>query len=383
MKEIRQTEWSNSVRTIFLVLVIILCIFVIYLSKSSLSLLLFAVLVAYFLSPLVKLLEGKLHMKRGLAVAISYILLTVLIYVTMAIIIPLIAQRAQEFASNDWPVIIRNIESWIDSLRQETDRYYIEIGNFQYDLSEPLNQLSDLIGSMDINEFSINSLLPNMGQALGNMLSFSTGVVSRVVTGMLMFITMVTISVHLLNISGAIKPWVIGLFEQQYQPEIGELINRLGLIWNSYFVGELKLMLLVGTVTGILYAILGIKWAALMGIIAGFCEIIPNIGPIISTVIAALIALIFGSSWVPFSNWIIMLIAIGISFLVQQVENILFVPRIIGDALNLEPVVIMIGMLVLSSRLGIFGTLLAAPVVGLSKEIMHYILCKIRREEPY
>ena len=120
-----------------------------------------------------------------------------------------------------------------------------------------------------------------------------------------------------------------------------------------------------------------------LGIIAGFCEVVPNIGPILATIPAFVSALIFGSRWIPLNNVAVAVIAVIVAVIIQQTENIFLVPHIMGNALELHPVVVLIGIMALSSRMGLLGAVFAAPLIALSREVLYFIIMKIKRDDPY
>jgi len=74
---------------------------------------------------------------------------------------------------------------------------------------------------------------------------------------------------------------------------------------------------------------------------------------------------------------------IGFYILVQQAENNFIVPRVLGGAVKLHPLVIMGGVVIGASVAGIVGALLAAPVIASGKEIMSYLYAKILGQEPF
>ena len=78
-----------------------------------------------------------------------------------------------------------------------------------------------------------------------------------------------------------------------------------------------------------------------------------------------------------------MILAVAAAVIIQQTENIFLVPHIMGNALELHPVVVLIGIMVLSSRMGILGAVFAAPMIALCKEILYFIIYKIKRQDPY
>ena len=198
-----------------------------------------------------------------------------------------------------------------------------------------------------------------------------------------MGVTTVMASIYFCRDGHGIWGYIIDLFEEKYQPEISELLHRLRMVWSSYFAGELKLMLIVGLITFLVYMAMGLRWALLLGVIAGFCEVVPNIGPTLATIPAIISALIFGSNWIPFNNIIVAIIAVIAAILIQQVENIFLVPHIMGNALELHPVIIIIGIMALSTRLGVLGAVFAAPMIALAKEILYFIIKKIKKQDPY
>ena len=112
-------------------------------------------------------------------------------------------------------------------------------------------------------------------------------------------------------------------------------------------------MLVVGVMTTIGLAALGMPGALYLGIIAGLLEIIPNLGPIIAAVPAVIVALIQGSASLPISNLAFAGLIILFYILVQQVEDKLIVPRVLGAALELPPLIVMTGIVVGASVGGI------------------------------
>ena len=375
--------WTNGVRYIALVGLIILIIFLAYLVRGSLTLLVISALTAYLMSPVVRVLNRKLHIRRNKAIIIAYILLVILMIVAISFIIPRITQAVRNFFAMDWPQILSVVDNYIETLESEVDAFEVRIGGFTLDLSAPLESLQEWIRSFRAESIIIESFIPDAASAVRQVFSFSTGVFGQIFAGLIMTITAFLASMYFCRDGYKLGGYIVSMFERKYQPEIRELIHRLRSVWDSYFAGELKLMLYIGLITFVVYFLLGIRWALLLGVIAGFFEVVPNIGPILAALPALLSALIFGSQWIPLNNIVIAVLAIAAAVVIQQTENIFLVPHIMGNALELHPVVIIIGILVLSSRMGIFGAVFAAPAIALAKEILYFVLSKIKRQDPY
>lgn len=382
-KASQSTTWSDSLRYISIVFLIILAVFVLYLSRSRLSLILIAALAAYLLSPLVYILNSKLHIKRSVAIILSYIFLFLIVCGVIAIVIPWVTMQLNEFFEVDWDKIIVGLATWLEDVDQNFIVPSISLGNAEIDLTEPLDNLRNWILSFRFSEIDFQSLLPGLSGAAQKVLNIGTNVISQVASVLLSALTAIMASIHFCNDGRKLKGWTLNLFEDKYKPEVKMLLEHIGRIWTNYFAGELKLMLAVGIGTFAMFAILGVRWALLLGIIAGFCEVVPNIGPILACVPAVIIALIFGSSWLPVSNFLLAILVIAASVIVQQVENIFLVPHIMGNALELHPAVIIIGIMILSTKLGVWGAILAAPLIGLAREILRFVIRKIKREDPY
>ena len=128
------------------------------------------------------------------------------------------------------------------------------------------------------------------------------------------------------------------------------------------------------------------RWSALVplvGILAGILEIVPNIGPVLAAIPAIILALFQGSMRFDLNYvWFAILVALT-HFLIQQVENHYFVPRIIGGSVNLHPVVTIVGVLVGANLVGILGIFLAAPTIATIRVLARYVHNKVMDRDPF
>lgn len=168
-----------------------------------------------------------------------------------------------------------------------------------------------------------------------------------------------------------------------YRPEIAILLHRLNKTWRAYLRGQLYLMIIIGALTWLGATAIGLPGAFALAVIAGVLELIPNLGPFLAAIPAVIVALIQGSTYLPVNNLVFALIVIGLYVLIQQIENSFLVPRILGEAVDLHPLVVLIGVIVGTSVAGILGALLAAPVIASAREIISYLYAKILDEDPF
>ena len=134
------------------------------------------------------------------------------------------------------------------------------------------------------------------------------------------------------------------------------ITERIGLRLGAWARGEALLAAIVGGMTWIGALLIGLPYAAALALIAAVGEVVPNVGPIVAA--APLIA--FGLLSSPTQAALALLLAV----LVQQLENNLIVPRVMGRAVDLHPVAVMLAILGGAELLGIPGALMGVPVAA-------------------
>lgn len=121
-------------------------------------------------------------------------------------------------------------------------------------------------------------------------------------------------------------------------------------------------MLLVGFLTGLGSAVIGLRHAMLLGLLAGGLDLIPSLGPIVAMVVAVAVAWFEGSTYLPLSKGWVVAMVIALYTLVQQMENVWLQPRIMGRRLRLHPGLVFIAV---SGALTLGGTVVALIIVPL------------------
>ena len=150
------------------------------------------------------------------------------------------------------------------------------------------------------------------------------------------------------------------------------LRKRILNVWKNYFTSQFLVTMFVFALNWLAGGLTGLRFAFLNALAAGICEVIPNVGPFISCVISAALALAFGSSKLDIANWQYALIIVGCSILIQALQNWLISPLIVGKKMDLHPVVVFLGMIVFSYFFGFWGMILAVPIMASFKEVKKY-----------
>ena len=142
-------------------------------------------------------------------------------------------------------------------------------------------------------------------------------------------------------------------FDEVQISKIEIISNRAQKRMSSWFWGEVVLMIVVGTMTYIGLNIIGMKYTLALAVLAGLLEVIPNLGPITSSVPAILIGLSISPA--------LGLYCAILYLAVQQLENNLIVPVIMKKVTGLHPIITLIAMVIGGKLAGIMGVLLAVP----------------------
>jgi predicted PurR-regulated permease PerM len=116
------------------------------------------------------------------------------------------------------------------------------------------------------------------------------------------------------------------------------------------------------------------RYALLLSVIAGVLELLPIIGPIIAAIPAVLLAATVSPG--------VMVAALVLYTLIQQIENNFLVPKIQGDAVELHPAVVMFAIIVGGSLAGLLGAILALPVAAAVRDVVRYLFRRASPDEP-
>ncbi len=147
--------------------------------------------------------------------------------------------------------------------------------------------------------------------------------------------------------------------------------------------GQLFLGLVVGVATFVGLLLLGvlidpvfITFAVLLAVIAGFLELVPIIGPILSMIPTLVLSLTT-------QDPVRAAIAVVLLYLVvQQVENHVLVPQIQGDAVELHPSIVILALIVGSALFGLLGAILSVPVTAAGRDIYRYLFRRLSEDDP-
>lgn len=305
-----------------------------------------AYLFAYLFHPLVIWLQ-KRRLPRGLGLAVAF--LTVLIFLTVSgVLIGNIVSELVLFTQK-LPRLVQGaqgqINVWLDQLEQ-----------FR-------GQNASLRGVIDQATQAVQEALSRIvSSLLGFIQNLGGGLVTRtlgVLGGVVQFFLVLVIGTYMLSSFTEIGQTAVEIFPKRWQAAILEFSRDVSTAVGGYVRGQLVIAGTVGLMVGVGLAILGVPLALGLGFLSAIFNVVPYLGVIISIAPALLLASQFGLLKV--------ILVIVVFIIANQVEAHFLSPNILARTTDLHPITVILTILVGASLLGIFGGLLAVPLVALAK----------------
>lgn len=369
-------------RPVVLVGEILVALFLIWLARPLWSIIILAVLLAYLVAMPIGWISRRFRVPRQVVTVIVYLLLLILLLGLPLLAVPFLIHQTQE-ALQGLPGFVENVQElyqqWVAAPPT------IRLFNWQYDLEPAVRAFQENLATFGANlDFetlppaqewanAAQRIVRSAASFLGLATGLATNIVGRVAAWILSLLLTLVISFYVASEGRDLRTILISLVPPSERDEFTYLLQQTGNVWRAFFRGQLILSTAVGVTTFILLTIIGLPGAALLALLAGILEILPNLGPLLAMLPALIVALIQGSMYLTLPTWQIMLIVVGIYFFVQQIENNVFVPRIHGHSVDLPPLLILIAVLVGTLQGGILGALLAAPLLGTLRIWMEHL----------
>lgn len=206
-----------------------------------------------------------------------------------------------------------------------------------------------------------------VGSSSVNIVSRVTGTAVLLWDGVAKLVFVLYLGLFLATAPRKYRDGVVRLFPAPRRDRAKEAFNRMGRALQGWLLGQLVAMVLVGLLTGIGLAFIGVPLALVLGIIAGLSEFVPIIGTLIGFVPAALLALSQGTTAL---LWVVALFVV-----IQQLEGNVIVPLVQRRAVDLPPPLTIAAVFVAGAVFGPLGLLVATPLlaVGLVLVKMLYL----------
>ena len=311
---------------------------------------------AYVMMPLVRFFQYTLRLRsRGLSVILTLLLLGAVVYLAIIFLIPSINAEIEKtlqvisgYSSGQdilTMILPRNIRNYLNG--------GIRWGNFSQQLS--LEKILE----------NVKLLLDQVGGIINSTLSiFSWGLVFLI--GIVYFVFI------LLDFENLGRGF-ISLFPKTLRPTIRTISMDLDRYMNNYFRGQALVAMSVGILLSIGFNIIGLPLATAMGIFIGILNFIPYMQAL--GIIPLGLASLLMAAQTGENAFVCMLLGYGVLMIVQVIQDMIIVPRIMGQTMGMRPSLILLVLSIWGYLLGFFGMLIALPITMFIYSLyMRYVL---------
>lgn len=220
-----------------------------------------------------------------------------------------------------------------------------ETGHFVSNLPEYLDRIG--VGTFD--RAAIADQIAKLGELPVNLFRLVSSVFSNMINVIAVFILAFYLLLGRASLDRRLKA-IFGDDSERARSLLSRVESRLG----QWVRGELILMTIIALATYIGLRLLGVQFALPLAILAGILEIVPNVGPIIAAVPAVLV----GFTVSPVLGFSVA----ALYFLIQQLENLVIVPKVMQASIGLSPLVTLVALGIGAELGGVMGAVLAIPV---------------------
>jgi predicted PurR-regulated permease PerM len=316
-------------------------------------------LIALLLNPIVHYLQRG-PLPRGAAVSIVMIaLLAILTGIGFLLVNP-ISDQASTFQ--------RNVPHWVD------------------DANRSLSNLQDWLDRKNINlqvkeegQSALQTLGDRIAGGTGDVVSFTRDALQTLVESVLALILIIVLTVYMLLYGDRIGTVVRAVVPPGDGTPEDDFPTRIQAALFGYVRGQLLFSLIMGTSAGVLLWILGSlgvfpdgkTYAVAFGAWYGFAELIPYIGPAIGAIPPVIVAALSGQ---PLDAvWLIIAFTV-----LQQLEGHVVAPQVFGQALRINPLLVIFALLLGGSIGGFVGAFIALPIAAIVRESVVYFYRHLR-----
>ncbi|MCA1570731.1 MAG: AI-2E family transporter [Chloroflexi bacterium] len=350
MTELVATLRRNR-QAIFALAMILIIAALLWSARGALPAFFIGLALAFILDPIVTFLARQ-RVPRWAGVIVAYVIVVLLVWAIIAYALPPISRQASEFIEQ-----LPQLGAAVGDIERGLERWYAGL---------PLP--GEVRAAVDTQMTATGQAVADLARGL---LAPTLNVVLRAATFILGLVVVPVWLFFVLKDRERFSRSVAGALPPNWRPDAENLLALLGRVGGRWVRGQLLLggSIFLATVVGLtILTLIGFsefgQFTLVLALIAGVLEWFPILGPIIAAVPAILIGLSI--------SFPAALAAAVLYTAIQQLENNVLVPKVMGDAIELHPAVMILALVVGGALFGIGGAILAAPVVAAGRDLYRY-----------
>ena len=307
-------------------------------------------LLAYLIHPLVKFVQYKMKVgNRGLSIFIALLFIGIVITGLGFAVIPAMVSEMRHIA--DYRSLITNHIP----LNISDDSYSLgeQLVGWLYGVVEEIDLAAWL--NPDVVKGTLESLLPSVK----GLVSGTWEAIARVFVVFVVFLYVVFILIDFEKINRGAREMIPPRYRELVEGVFEDLESGM----NRYFRGQSLVAFIVGVMFAIGFKIVGLPMAITVGLFIGVLNLVPYLQTV--GVVPIVLLCLVKSAETGHSFWWILLACFIVFVVVQGIQDLFLVPKIMGKAMGLNPAVILLSLSIWGSLLGIVGMIIALPITTL------------------
>jgi predicted PurR-regulated permease PerM len=311
-------------------------------------------------------IQLRVKIKRGIAASFVVFGTVILLVLTAAWAGPTLASQSQELRSK-LPEAVTKVELWLgtkypkllDAIAPPDSIAKTRGGPLSAPPPTPaLNEQTpaDGAGTLKAPAPAPRRLMTALGKQSAKLTSLAFGVLQSTLAVFGAIILVIFLSVYIASDPEVYRRGLLLLVPLHRRDRIEELLTTLGKTLKTWFATQLVAMLVIGTITTVVLALIGVRGALPLGVLAGLLEFIPNVGPTLS----AIPAILMGFADSPRMA----LTVVGAYWIIQFLENNLLIPYLMKEQLDLPPALTLVTQVVMAYVFGFLGLFVAIPLLA-------------------
>lgn len=231
------------------------------------------------------------------------------------------------------------------------------------------NSIPEIMQQLNIPIVVVDQVTKDIAEQLSTLPSQVLKISVSVFSNVMSVLAVLFFALYFLLARTKLETKLSGFVGKHWAQRIDNILRRLEKDLGEWAIGKLFIMLFVGFATYIGLSILGVPFALPLAVLAGILEIIPNFGPVISSVPSIIVA--FGIS--PFTGFAVM----ALFFLVQQLESYVITPKVMERSVKIDPIITLLSLVIGFKLAGILGAILSIPMVVTARTLLsEFVLSK-------
>lgn len=326
--------------------------------KDTAGAIFIAAIMAFIINPIVNKLEKK-GIKRAYGVIIVYVIFALVMAILLAIVIPKTVSEIGKLISST-PKIIETLSDKADEITNNLQK--MMEGKFANFTNKSDVNIVEQFGKrfLDI----IKNYQDKLFSSIGNIASGISGMLSALVRIFLVMIFTFYFTVD----KEKVKSFIVRNIPEKYKRDVMYVAVRINDALLEFVKGRLLMAIFVGLITMIALLIVRVDFAIIIGFVTCIADIIPYIGPFLGFLPAVLFA---------FMDSPMKALIVGIIFvLIQWAENNIIAPKLLGDKIGLNPLLILIAIIIGGGMFGVMGMILGVPLISVIIILIDFIKLK-------